>query len=249
MLNPASHFRVDEVPGVDVYADHAAPGRFYAIPTKPRVALDDAGRPQISLLLYGRGQGPSWQPAGGQVLLTTTLGLTADEQRRLRAALAQRLANQAIASGPGGPAGRAAVPDAAGLEISSPDWQAGEVKATLVDGVELAGRPSLGSANECAMMATLAADSALRLRQAWNDGLREARIAYRLQVVASETSTLATQAGGLGSVDVPGLDSRWARRVAVQSTVTSAIPYELTIEGPLGMSVEDLRQRVQMLAI
>jgi hypothetical protein len=253
MLDAAGRFRVGALPDVDVYPDHEAPARFYAVPRSPRLAAGAAGRPQASLLLYGRGQGPRRRLLGGQVMLTTSLGLTEAELRTLRAALVERLTAQAVAAAPSTSgqtptAGTgAATPDPASVETLSPDWRSGVVTVRLTAGIRLTGKPSLDGANECALTAGLSADQALALQRAWDAGLPDARIRYEVEVTAVDTSSTAASATVSGAAQGAGLAGRWTGRVGIQSVQASAVPFQMTLDGPMPLSTTDLENSVQVV--
>src|SRR5207247_5851832 len=85
MLDLDARIVVATAPDAAVYGDDRDPSRFYAFASRPRVATDAAGRPLLSVLVYRRGKDNP--PEGGQVSLTTTLALSAEE----RAAILQSL--------------------------------------------------------------------------------------------------------------------------------------------------------------
>lgn len=250
MLVAADRFRIGALPDVDVYPDHAAPARFYAVPRSPRLATDANGRPQMSLLLYGRGQGAQRQLLGAQVMLTTSLGLVDAEHRTLRAALVERLTEHAMAALPASiqaPTTGAAAPDPSSVEIFSPDWQSGVVTVRLTADIQLAGKPSLVGANECALSANLDADQAQALQRAWDAGLPDARITYQVQVTAVDTNSTAASVAVSGAAQGAGLASRWTGRVGVQSVQTSAVALQMTLDGPMPLSTTDLSKTVQVV--
>ena len=86
MLNADARLTIDAVPGAIVYADNMDRGRVYAFAASPRIALDENGVPQLSLLLYRHGKDAP--PEGGQLTLTTSLALTDGERAGVAAALA-----------------------------------------------------------------------------------------------------------------------------------------------------------------
>lgn len=253
MLDPGGRFTVDELPNVDIYPDHDSPTRFYAVPTAPRVAVDDAGKPQISLLIYGKGQGAARQLLGGQITLTTMLGLTEAERRTLPAALARRLAAASTpdpkAQSAGLPSGAdsPALPDSSRIEVLSPDWQDGEVEARLTAAVKLDGKPSLMSANTCVMMASFSADQVRAVQQAWDDGLPDAVVTYRLRTQAAESASASGTMADAAHASTSGQYRGWMRDASFSAIATHAVPHSMIFQGPLALSQSDLTDSCQAL--
>jgi len=67
-----------DVADVLVYGDDTAKTVFYALPARPRLALDEQGRPQLSLVAYGSKGAAGFTARGGILTLTTSLQLTGD---------------------------------------------------------------------------------------------------------------------------------------------------------------------------
>jgi len=153
------------------FADATDPLRVHAWAAAPRLTVVD-GRAALSVLAYRRGGG---EPEGGQVTLSTTLGLTEDERDRIAAALA-------LPPPPGahtGPRPR----------VLSPQWLSGAVTVRLADGVELAGSPSLSGANTCVLTGSMDRRQIAALVAAVDAGLPEATATYAVEVAASRTAT------------------------------------------------------------
>ena len=64
MLIQDGQFTFPDFSGVFVYPDDRRQNAFYAIPQQPRIARDSEGKPEISLMVYGKGHGPSFVPTG-----------------------------------------------------------------------------------------------------------------------------------------------------------------------------------------
>jgi hypothetical protein len=141
------------------YADATDPLRVYACAAAPRIAVRD-GRPELSVLAYRYGRGA---PEGGQVTLSTTLGLTRAERERV--------------------AGDRPV------TVLPPPWLSGTVTVRLAAGVELTGTPSLADDNTCALAASLDRGQIAALLAAVGAGLPEAIATYAVDVAASRTAT------------------------------------------------------------
>lgn len=226
MLNPTSRFTLPGLPEVAVYADSASPSRFYALPSRPRVALDALGQPEIALLLYKR-QG---EVAGGQCSLTIDLDLTGVEREALLTGLQARLVATAPPRTP-----PAAIPVP---EVLSPDWLEGTVTLGLVEGVTATGTPSLAGVNRCSFSLMLSDEDAKKVQTAWKNGLPDAFIEYKAQVQATGSSTqirleeMIKQAGMNASL-------------SLHSTSRSAARHPLTLRGPI--HVADLAACVQVI--
>ncbi|MVN86455.1 hypothetical protein GO986_06720 [Deinococcus sp. HMF7620] len=227
MLDQNNLLRVPDVPGVQVYADHADPTRFYAIPDAPRVARNDNGTPALSLLAYGRGSGPDLQLLGGQVQLTLTLALTGSERQTLTAALEESLNRHQPREAP-----------PVRVTLLSPEWLTGQVHADLLPGLTLTGHPSLMAANECVLSATLTPQQATDLQRAWAKGLPDARLRYEVTTPAAQTEVshkASTSAEPLRTFSV----SFTARTTRTLST-------SLCLEGPLSVSPSELQGALQV---
>lgn len=231
MLDEHSQISVPELPDIGVYADHADPTRYYAVPKAPRVARDESGQLALSLLLYGRGKGPDLQLMGGQVMVTLTLGLTGAERQTLIRALELPLTRDLAQ---GAPAPR--------VTLLSPDWLAGEAVADLMPGLMLRGQPSLMAANECVLSADLDGQRAGELQTAWKAGLPNARLTYDLTISAAvveeqQSSTVAAQSS-------PASASASGARYTVHATRSVHAP--LCLQGPLLVTPADLQGSLQI---
>jgi hypothetical protein len=225
MLDPASEFTLSDLPGITLYADHESVRQFYAVPKAPRVAVDESGKPLIGLLLYQRGKGPQAKPGGGQFSLTTDLDLSAAERKALQIALSARLASLPLAATDKAP------------EVVSPDWLAGSVELRLTDHIKASGTPSMSGTNRCTFSLTLDAESASKLRDAWDDGLPGATITYVTQVNAAQSSSAAAKAADI--LGKAGLLSQ--HNVDIHINKTEAVRHALTVQGPVPFSGNALK--------
>ena len=237
MLDPTGRFTLPELPGVLVFPDDRLETGFYAIPEVPRVAVDDGGTPQISLMLYGRKKGTKLEVTGGLLALTTTLQLTPAEEETLRRAMPRKLAELH----PPAPDAPPPVP-----QRLSPEWLESEGKVQLIPGLELQGKPSMTGTNVCSFQSKLTADQAKDLQKAWKDGLRDAKTSYRLAVRAAPRagSTYEVRSASEVSSKMSSLDGtrRDTSSFGIPSTVTQAAPLPLLLEGPL--RAEGLQDRM-----
>jgi hypothetical protein len=222
MIDVERRFTVPEVPDVWVFpAGERDSTGFYAYPAAPRVARDDRGAPEASLVVYGSKGGGAFEPRGAVLTLTTTLDLTPEETARLRSALSRKVATQA-----GGD-----VPSAAML--LSPDVVAADVEVRLADGVVLTGAAATTGGSRCSFNVKLDAAQTRSLRAAWDRGLPDARATYRLRLRP-----------GPSTATVELHQAAWSERTGTQRTEGStsdltvssdaATAGSLTLEGPLG---------------
>jgi hypothetical protein len=198
---------LDVGPGAVAFADAADPLVVYACAAAPRLNVED-GRPELTVLAYRRG---GREPEGGQVTLSTTLGLTEDERDRIAAALA-------LPPPPGADTGPRP-------RVLAPQWLSGAVTVRLAAGVELAGSPSLSGANTCVLTGTLDRRQIATLVAAVDAGLPEATATYAVDVAASRTATGTT----IRERHAPGYSST----ARVDVTTSAAGRLHLELRGPL----------------
>jgi hypothetical protein len=252
VLDPTQRFTVTDVPGVWIFPDDGDAAGFYALPAAPRIALDEAGRPQLGLVLYGKTSDGSFVANGGILTLTTSLGLTEDEGRTLIPILSRRLAGPAPEDAR--PTGDAAVPGDTSAVAALPaahllaaDVAAAEVEVRLVDDVVLTGAASLAADFRCSFSSKLGAAQARSLQSAWDAGLSGAHLSYELTLRAGPSSS---------SVEVGHV--AWSKRsdeheeqglvAAAEASSTSTAPQTMTLDGPLATdgSLADLVARVEL---
>jgi hypothetical protein len=211
-----------------VYADSVDRGRVYAFAAGPRFALDEDGTPQFSLLLYGRGK--DTPPEGGQLTLTTSLGLSDGERASIADALVPSPPSGPEPDRPAGSSGDPRTQAAAGkaLQIVSPDWLSGQVVVHLADGVQLAGRPSLSGANTCAMAASLDAGQAQTIMAAIRDGLPDSVATYSVDIAAVRSEAAAAE----WTQTRPERTSS----VRLEAAITAGERLHLELRGPLPLA-------------
>ncbi len=172
MLNLRSAFSLPELSQLVIFEDDGRSDGFYVFPRAPRVALSDDGRPQLGLMVYGRKEGDVFHATGAILSLTTTLQITEDEDRTLRAALSRRLA----ARMPEAPE-RPPVADLLGTDIAE-----ARVEVRITGDVKLTGRPSQFGGCPCTFQLKLDAARAQAVSAAWGEGLRDGAIRYELRL-------------------------------------------------------------------
>ena len=223
MIDVERRFTVPEVPHVWVFpAGERDVTGFYAYPAAPRVARDDRGTPEASLVVYGsKGGGGAFEPRGAVLTLTTTLDLTPEETARLRSALSRKVAAQA-----GGGAPAAAI-------LRSPDVAAADVEVRLADGVVLTGAASTTGGSRCSFNVKLDAAQTRSLRAAWDRGLPDARITYRLHLRPGPSAATVElhQASWSERSDTQRAEGSRSDLTVSRKAATAGA---LTLEGPLG---------------
>ncbi|HEX6755512.1 MAG TPA: hypothetical protein VF109_06155 [Mycobacteriales bacterium] len=218
---------LDAGPYTIAFGDASDPLRVYACAAAPRLTVED-GRPELTVLAYRRGSGPA---EGGQVTLTTTLGLTEDERDRIAAALA-----------PPPPPGAGTGPLPRVLpRVLPPHWLSGAVTVRLAGGVELTGTPSLSGPNTCVLAGTLDAGQVAALLAAVQAGLPDATAAYSVDVAASRT------AGGTATRERHGPGFSSTARVDV--TTGTAGRLHLELRGPLRLPASHRHDAVTFVAL
>ena len=236
MLDVAGKFIVPDVPGISVFPDDQETAGFYAFPDVPRLAQDDEGRPELSLVVYGKQNDSTSETRGAVLTMTTSLALTPDEERRLIAALTRRpFADAAPGQSPPTP------------KLLAPDVEEGSVEVRLIEAVVLSGATSGIGANRCTFNEKLDGERARSLEEAWRQGLPDARIAYRLLLRRGP------------SISSFGFDhTAWAVRTregaetgasgGLTASASAGRQSRLTLEGPLA-GPEDLERSLSRVEL
>lgn len=224
---------LEGVADVIVYRDDTAQTVFYALPAKPRVALDDQGKPQISLVAYGKRVPEGFKARGGILTLTTALQLTPEEVQNVRAALTRRLARDFPQP-----------PDTPPLapELRPVEWLEGSVELTLVPGVGASGRPSLFGSNQCSFSTNLDARQIEPVLEAWTKRLPDSSITYRLKLRAAQPGSSTTHVSSFESVSIDGVTSGAFGSTTERRDSSPARNPELEFKGPVMPSGTDPEQ-------
>jgi hypothetical protein len=256
VLDPTQRFTVADVPGVWIFPDDGDAAGFYALPAAPRIALDEAGRPQLGLVLYGKTSRGSFVANGGILTLTTSLGLTEDEGRTLIPILSRRLAS--AAAGDAAATGGAEAPEPTGdtsavaalpaAHLLAADAVAAEVEVRLAEGVALTGAASLGADFRCSFNLKLDAAQARSLQSAWDAGLSEAQLSYRLSLRPGPSSSSIEVGHVAWSKRSDDHEEEHGLLVGATASSSSAAAQTLTLDGPLTTagSLADLVQHVDL---
>jgi hypothetical protein len=240
MIDPSTQFTLSQVSTVLLYADHASAHRFYALPARPRLARDESGHPELNLMLYGKGQGSSFQATGGFLNLTASLALDEQERRTLVTALSARLA-EAAKGKPG-----SSSPE---IELAGPDWQDGEAVLKLGEAELAKGKPSLSGDNRVSFSTSLAPETAKALKEAWEAGRAELSLVYRLTAVAAERSERSGSTQAEEEARSPGKTFHAATQAAYELKSIRAVPFSIVIAGSPEISTDALQGSLQVIAL
>jgi hypothetical protein len=223
MLDLNDPLALDDVPDVIVYRDAAAKTAFYALPARPRIAMDEQGTPQLSLMAYGKRTQAGFKATGGILTLTTALQLMPEETQRVRASLTKRLARDFPQP-----------PDTPPLEpeLRPIEWLKGSVELTLVPGVSLTGSPSLFGGNQCAFSANLDARQIEPLLKAWKKRLPGSSITYRLAPNTGGPASGTTHVSTFESWTANGVERRTSESTT-EHRGRPAATSELELKGPV----------------
>jgi hypothetical protein len=225
MLDTRNPIVLEDVADITVYRDDAERTAFYALPAKPRLALDDQGRPQLSLVAYGS-RGPSgFKARGGILTVTTGLQLSADETERVRQSLIKWLKREFPQPDDAPPL----LP-----ELRPMDWMAGTVELQVVAGLSATGSPSLFGGNQFSYSANLDAQTVGDVLLAWERRLPDASITYRLTARAPGRSTSSTRTVTYEAVSVDDVTSHASIESNLRSASSGGMTnQELAFTGPL----------------
>ncbi|MEM9904059.1 MAG: hypothetical protein AAF921_03430 [Cyanobacteria bacterium P01_D01_bin.44] len=158
-----------EYPHLLIYPDLEDGSCYYAFAQPHLSLIDDVA--DMTLMTYQK-QGIA---TGGQLSLTTTLGLSSAEQTAVVSALT---------SGKGSPP-----------HLSYPDWTGGNVTVAIADILTLTGQPTLMSDNHCALSSPLTAEQAQAISNLWQSNEAWLTLHYEVQFVGwdvAETQTTST---------------------------------------------------------
>ena len=210
---------VSACPEVLVYPDLRDIKRFYAFAAHPRVSRDEAGVPQISLMVFGKTIAGRFNASGGQ--FTATFDLRVNE--------AERIAIEAELEG----------------TILYPDWLDTEVIVDVTEGVTVRGNASLAGANECVVSAMLTGPQADSLRQAWTGKSRGMRVQYVVGLRASAESTASSESTQTHFTAT----SAKSHASRLDFTLTQAGRVQMTLESLVEPGVLELANRIQTIGL
>lgn len=181
------------MPGMRVYSDDQIPGKFYAFPDCPRIALDDKQRPQMRLILYGKPEAVGFRIDGGLVSITTSLGLYESEKERLTASMEAMLKRENVNLV---------------LTWAQMVWADGRCNFSLTHNIRATSNPSLFGENLCVFQISLNETTARDLDHAWREGLPDNSIRYELTTQTHPMQFLFEGKLSTESYDLPSLITR-----------------------------------------
>jgi hypothetical protein len=223
-------FTFAELPGIFVYPDDASPESFYAVPAKPRVAYRDDGRPDISLLIRKKKVNNQSEVTGGFLTVTASLGLSGNEEATLIGLLTRKLVEEA----PPDPDRPAPKPRLLGIR-----WLSGEVQLGL-DQITAEGMPAMFGDNRCAFSIPLSAEQAKAVSKAWREGPLNLRVHYQMKAQSAPAASSRTESASTQTAILTGSAYEVFAAASHESSVTTSVPCELDVEGPLDLAKADL---------
>lgn len=239
MLVPSGQFALPGLDDILIYPDDGSTESFYAVSARPRIARMDDGTPEISLMLYGKRQGHLFNPTGGLLSLTVSVGLSQGEEKRLIALLKERLAK-------GMTDPRAPIPEPRLLGIR---WLTGAVELLIHSKIVATEKPSMFGDNRCSFSVTLNAERAKQIQEAWRDQLRDLHVRYLVTIQAAPSASARTEFRSSESSIHYG-DTTEAHSVyRIEATTSTSEPYRLELQGPLDaadISLGDRLSQVEM---
>jgi hypothetical protein len=231
MLDPDHVIALPALPDILVFPDDESSSSFFAISAKPRLARDETGQKQISLISYGKRIGGTFDPTGGILSFTVSLGLRTDEQESLLAELKRYLARSSSID----PSAPAPAPILLGFP-----WATGAVTLSLTPNITATGQPSMTGDNRCSFNIKLDAPQAKAISAAWQNNLRDSSVCYETSVHVAPPSQSRTE---FKSSRVSSRDEDWSSASATIDLTTSsfqATPLMMKFAGPLDLTDKDL---------
>ncbi|MEM9164940.1 MAG: hypothetical protein AAGC54_17960 [Cyanobacteria bacterium P01_F01_bin.4] len=180
-----------DYPHLLIYPDLEDESHYYAFAQPHLPLVSDVS--DMTLMTYQK-QGIA---TGGQLSLTTTLGLSPAEQAAVVAAL---------------------TPDKGPPpNLSYPDWTGGKVTVAIADVLTLTGQPTLMSDNHCALSTSLTREQAQAISNLWRSGEAWLTLHYEVQFVgwdvAEAQTTSTTQQPGQSTCHSASVRQTTARTI------------------------------------
>jgi len=224
-------FSFAELPGIFVYPDDASAESFYAVPAKPRVAYRDDGRPDIGLLIRSKKVNNQSEVTGGFLTVTASLGLSSKEEATLIGLLTRKLVEEA----PPDPDKPAPKPRLLGIR-----WLSGDVQLGLEPKITAEGMPAMFGDNRCAFSIALSAEQAKAVSKAWREGPLNLRVHYQMKAQSAPAAGSRTESASTRTAILTGNTFEVFAAASHESSVTTSVPCELDLEGPLDLAKNDL---------
>lgn len=231
MLDPTREVPVSAACGARVFHDADDPVALIAVPTRPRVATDEQGRPAIRLVVLRRREPPPPRWMNASLTLTTSLELTDQQRACLRRELDSLLP-------PAGPAQQA--PSLVGVT-----WTDGRVHVQLLGDstAVLEGTPSLVGRNECALSCAVTEAQLPALLDAWRGGLPAGSVTYELVTRAAAVAAAQVAAEESGEGAAP----EWHTSLRVAASVNQATPWAHRATAAFDLRPEQLEAALQIV--
>jgi hypothetical protein len=228
------------LPNILVFPDNESSSSFFAVSAKPRLARDEAGEKQISLLMYGKRSEGKFNATGGILTLSVSLGLWTDEEETLMGELKRYL----ISSSPADPSAPPPTPILLGFP-----WEDGTVTLSLTPETTATGRPSLTGDNRCSFNIKLNTAQAKAISAAWADHLRDSSVCYETSVRVAPPSQSRTEfkASSMSSRDQD--QSSVSTTIDLTTSSSQATPLMMKFAGPLDLAEKDLESSLSQVAM
>lgn len=202
MLNFLNHFNVPDVDHVTVFHDDQDPDLFYMVPELPSILAREDGTPAFTLISFARDFSlmadkasalPTAETEGGLLQVTTSLEVSQEDQKKIRAYIAggmdstprpmlqgKRIMLMRRTAG------------ARNVKLTYPTWVDGKVGFhlfpsggdTFVKAIEGSEKPSLVASNLASYTALLGQEGLRLIRNSMEDGWSPGTINYDMSFVA-----------------------------------------------------------------
>jgi hypothetical protein len=234
MLDGDHVITLPALPDILVFPDDESSSSFFAISAKPRLARDETGEKQISLLIYGKRIGGTFNPTGGILSLTVSLGLWTEEEETLLAELKRYLMRSSPAD--------SSAPPPTPILLGFP-WVAGTVTLSLTPDTTATGQPSMTGDNRCSFNIKLNAAQAKAISAAWGDHLRDSSVRYETSVHVGPPSQSRTEFKTSRVLSRDQDQSSVSMAVDLTTSSSQATPLMMKFAGPLDLTEKDLESR------
>lgn len=228
MLDPTRRVAIAEYPQVQVYRAHDQPRTYYVVPWVAAISVDDNGRPDCRLIVYGKREEGRFVATGANLTLETILAAPSGDLAQIKRSIEESLTPKSARTAE-------PPPPPVIIQLVSPEWVNGTVTVTLTPELKMSGQPSLFADNRCALMASLTAEGAKALGEEWPHGLPDARIVYemtmRVAVAAAVSARMREDFATVGANEATGT----ARAMDIDMRGTSAQTQAITVEGPFAV--------------
>ena len=252
MLNFLNHFSVPGVEHVMVYHDDQRDDLYHIVPELPSILRRENGTPSFNLISFARdfsllaneaSELPTAETEGGLLQLTTSLEVTEEDQKKIRAYIAGGMSGALRPMFRGRALTLARQAPARNIKLSYPTWVDGAVHFylfpsggdTFVKALQGSEKPSLVSSNLASYTALLGQEGLRLIRNSIEDGWSPGTINYDVSFVARIPNL---------SVTVKGKSSDVYEEIKKHSTITETYRSgnrTSTYQYPQVSSLEEMR--------